>query len=89
MQKTKAEFAAENDVDYPTASGFIKFLEKRGLVKNVGLRANPGGKGKPSEIYEISNTITITFSDNDKEIREPVLKEKVQGQNEKIGGEKT
>jgi len=58
---TTKEFAELHDVDYATASGFLKFLVKKGLVTEAGSRPNPGGKGKPSQLYKIPETVSVAM----------------------------
>ena len=61
MQMTVKQEAAMLDVDYLMASNLIRFLEKRGDVKVVGKRPSLSGKGKPSKLYELPESVTIDF----------------------------
>jgi hypothetical protein len=46
------EFAEKNGVDYTVASGFLRFLKEKGIVKEAGNRPAKGGKGKPSTLQD-------------------------------------
>lgn len=59
---TVADFAEQHNVDYAVASGFIKFLEVKGLVKENGNKPSATGKGKPSKLYDIPNQIILDLN---------------------------
>ena len=59
MVLTIAEFATANGVEYPVAAGTIKFLVAKGLVKEAGSRSIEGKKGKPSQLFDVPDTVTL------------------------------
>lgn len=61
-QFTIKEIAAMSGDEYGEVSGFIKMLERRGLAKPVGHKANPPGvRGKPSTIYELDGAFDFVL----------------------------
>ena len=61
-QLTIKEIAAQSGDEYGEVSGLIKMLERRGLAKAVGHKANPPGiRGKPSTIYEIESAFDFVL----------------------------
>lgn len=42
------------NLDKNTAYGFLKFMEKKGLVKGKGHQREPGVRGKGLKLYELS-----------------------------------
>ena len=62
MKCSVKELAAQLKVDYAVAQGVIKFLESQGQATVVEKRKSASGKGKPSNIYEIPETVTIQFA---------------------------
>lgn len=65
-QHTIKEIAEMSGDEYGEISGLIKILEKRGLAKAVGHKANPPGiRGKPSTIYELDGAFDfVLFEEN-------------------------
>lgn len=61
MILTTKKFAELNDMDYPSAKGVIDHMLKLGLVHIIGKEKSSSGKGKPSVLYEIPETATMTF----------------------------
>ena len=61
---TVAEFAELTNSEYLATSGFLKFLEKSGMVKRQGSRKSKAGKGKPSLLYSIPKSMVFTVPDN-------------------------
>jgi hypothetical protein len=59
IQGTTKEFMQRWGTDYTETSGFLKLLEKKGVVKHVGDKRPDGGKGKPSIIYSIPKNIKL------------------------------
>ncbi len=62
IQGTAADFQRAFDLGkdgYTTINGFLKFLESRGLAKNVGSRKSTSGKGKPATIWEIPKSFKV------------------------------
>lgn len=66
-QLTIKEIAAQSGDEYGEVSGLIKMLERRGLAKAVGHKANPPGvRGKPSTIYELDGAFDfVLFEENE------------------------
>lgn len=61
---TIKEIAAMSGDEYGEVAGLIKMLERRGLAKAVGHKANPPGiRGKPSTIYEIEGAFDFVLFD--------------------------
>jgi response regulator of citrate/malate metabolism len=58
-QTSAKEFAEKHKVDYPTAQGFIKFLVKQGVARQLQSRKIEGQKGKPTNIYEIPRDVRV------------------------------
>lgn len=58
-QTSAKEFAEKHGVDYPTAQGFIKFLLKAGVARQLDSRKVAGQKGKPTNIYEIPRNVRV------------------------------
>lgn len=56
------EFADKYGVDYPTAQGFIKYLVKRGVARQLEARKVVGQKGKPTNIYELPIDVQLKLS---------------------------
>lgn len=46
-------------------AGFIKVLEHQGVIKKVGKQPAEGGRGKPSDIFEVPNEVTLVFWQDD------------------------
>lgn len=67
-QFTIKEIAAMSGDEYGEISGLIKMLERRGLAKAVGHKANPPGiRGKPSTIYELDGAFDFVLFDDSPE----------------------
>lgn len=61
-QHTIKEIAEMSGDEYGEISGLIKILERRGLAKAVGHKANPPGvRGKPSTIYELDGAFDFVL----------------------------
>lgn len=60
---TVKEFAAIIGEDYPVAMSLIKLLEKTEQAKKVGKRPAEGGRGKPSDLFEINGEADFLFWD--------------------------
>jgi len=58
---TAGEFAVANGVEYAVANGVLRFLKDRGVVTEAGSRPAKGGKGKPSTLYNVPYTVSLTF----------------------------
>lgn len=70
-QLTIKEIAALSGDEYGEVSGLIKMLERRGLAKAVGHKANPPGvRGKPSTIYELDAAFDFVLFDDSPETTE-------------------
>lgn len=67
MIVTAKEFADRHNVDYQLANSFLRLLETIGRVKSAGVRPNPAGRGKGSNLYDVPDEITL-------DLTEPLLK---------------
>jgi hypothetical protein len=61
MQVTSKELAEITGIDPIVTNGFISFLSKRGIIKEAGRKYSVGGRGKPSIVWEIPETLTISL----------------------------
>jgi hypothetical protein len=63
VKLTTNEFAAREGVEYIQASGLLKFLHAKKLITVAGTVKASGatGKGKPSTVYEVPLTLTLTL----------------------------
>lgn len=61
MITTVKELSESNGVSYIVAHGFVKFLESRDLAKVVQ-KKKQSGRGKPTNIYDVSDDIAKIFS---------------------------
>jgi hypothetical protein len=59
---TTQEIAVVLGTDYNTAHGVLKLLKAKGIATEVDTRPAKGGKGKPSSVYSIPQTVTLTFA---------------------------
>jgi predicted transcriptional regulator len=59
MQTTINQLAKKMNCDRQLVYGLIKFLEHRGLAKEVGKEKASGGRGKPSIVYEVPDTVNF------------------------------
>jgi len=62
MQCTTKQLAEQLGVEYAVAQGLIRFLGQKGYAKIVGVRPNPRGKGKGSDIWEIPAQVTLNLA---------------------------
>lgn len=62
MQVTTKQFARMHDVDYIQASNFLKFLFQKGVVREVRRDRPKSGKGRPTIVYEVPETINLKLS---------------------------
>lgn len=67
MIVTAKEFAEQHNVDYQLANSFLRLLEAIGHVKSAGVRPNPAGRGKGSNLYEVPDNINL-------DLTQPLLK---------------
>ena len=58
---TVSEFATAIKHDYQTTAAFVKVLVGIGAAREVGKRAQPSGRGKPSTEYEFDNEIDLVI----------------------------
>lgn len=61
MKVTVKEFAAKQGIEVLMAGAVLNFLKARGEATIVETRKPEGGKGKPSNVYEIPESVTITL----------------------------
>lgn len=59
MKLTIQQYADKIGTTYLIASSIIKYLEKKGKIKKVDKISN--GKGKPTNVYDIPDSVTITW----------------------------
>lgn len=57
---TVKQLAGALGVDYVDARGFIRTLDKLGQAKQIRA-VKTGSKGKPSEVFEAADSITLTI----------------------------
>lgn len=63
MKISKKELAERLGVEYAAAAGLVAILEAKGLASVVEKRPNPTGKGKPTDIFEIPETVTLELGE--------------------------
>lgn len=61
MEVSTKQLAEKMDIDYPVAAALIKLIVKAGKGKELRKVPAAGGKGKPTTIYELPETVTITL----------------------------
>lgn len=61
MVLTVNEFANRIGVEYVIASSVLKYLVITGDVQTVGSRKTATGKGKPSILYEVPDTVSLNL----------------------------
>ena len=59
MKITAKEVAEHLGIDYVVASGLMTALVDKGIAKHVENRKHASGKGKPTRVFEVSQTITL------------------------------
>lgn len=59
---TAREFAEQHNLDYQLANSLLRLLESTGHVKSAGVRPNPAGKGKGSNLYEVPDKIDLDLT---------------------------
>jgi len=65
MKMTIAKFAESQNVTAHVANGFMAFLVEKGLATKTSDTAldsdGKGKRGRPSSVYEFSDTITVSL----------------------------
>lgn len=61
MKLTALEVADRLGISYVVASGLMSYLEDAGTVKVVEKKFHSSGRGKPTRIYEVDDTVAIDF----------------------------
>jgi predicted transcriptional regulator len=61
MKMTIKEFSESTGTNVLDAGGFIRFLEAKGMANMVEQRKSPSGKGKPSNVYEFAEDISLNL----------------------------
>jgi predicted ArsR family transcriptional regulator len=59
MKITAKEVAEHLGIDYVVASGLMTALVDKGIAKHVENRKHASGKGKPTRVFEVNQTITL------------------------------
>jgi predicted ArsR family transcriptional regulator len=59
MKITAKEVAEHLGIDYVVASGLMTALVDKGIAKHVENRKHASGKGKPTRIFEVNQTISL------------------------------
>jgi predicted ArsR family transcriptional regulator len=59
MKVTAKEVADHLGIDYVVASGLMTALVDKGIAKHVENRKHPSGKGKPTRVFEVGQTVTL------------------------------
>lgn len=62
MKTSVKELAEKHGVEYADARGMVKWLEKVGHAKIVEKRPAASGKGKPTDIYELPDSVTLNLA---------------------------
>ncbi len=60
VEVTAAELGAMFGSNYAAGNGVIEVLKEKGLAKGAGSRKNATGRGKPSALWSIPKSFTIT-----------------------------
>lgn len=59
---TAKEFGIQHNVDYQLAISLLKLLALSGHVKSAGVRPNPAGRGKGSNLYEVPEKVDLDLT---------------------------
>jgi predicted ArsR family transcriptional regulator len=59
MKVTAKDVAEHLGIDYVVASGLMTALVEKGLAKHIENRKHPSGKGKPTRVFEVNQTVTL------------------------------
>lgn len=62
IRVSKRQLADKYKLDYIAAQGLVQFLVATGKAKVVAKQKSASGKGKPTEIFEIPETVTLNFA---------------------------
>jgi predicted ArsR family transcriptional regulator len=62
MQANTKQIADRLGVSYVVAAGLIKYLTVTGRAKLVEKVRHPSGKGKPTSVYEVSDSVVLDLS---------------------------
>lgn len=62
MHVTSKELSDITGIDPIVTNGFISFLSKKGIIKEAGQRLSVSGRGKPSIVWDIPETLTFSLS---------------------------
>ena len=77
MVRLTAKEAAERlGVSYVIAAGIMTHLEDMGKAKVVEKKFHASGKGKPTRVYEVEDSVSLDFSET-VAVAEPVTEETV------------
>lgn len=73
MQVTANQLAKQMGVEYVVAASLLKLAVSTGQGKEVGkVKTSLTGKGKPSTVYEIPETLTISLKASAPVVDEPL-----------------
>lgn len=76
MQVTANQLAKQLGVEYVVAASLLKLVVSTGQGKEVGkVKTSLSGKGKPSTVYEIPDTLTISLTSGAAPAETPVVNE--------------
>lgn len=73
MKITAREVAEHLGVDYVVASGLMTALVEKGLAKHVENRKHSSGKGKPTRVFEVNQTITLELFPSNVNANQPAV----------------
>ena len=59
MKITAKDVAEHLGIDYVVASGLMTALVDKGIAKHVENRKHASGKGKPTRVFEVNQTISL------------------------------
>lgn len=63
MKLTAKELSDRLGVDYVVVSSVLRFLVQKGYAAEVGSQKSPSGKGKPSIVYEVPESVTLNLGE--------------------------
>lgn len=61
VEVTAAELGAMFGSEYAAGNGIIEILKSQGIAKGAGSRKTASGRGKPSSVWSIPKSFTLTI----------------------------
>ena len=59
MKITAKELSEKHGVDAVVANSVLRFLAQKGIAKISETRPSASGKGKPTNVYEMADSVTL------------------------------